>query len=251
MRNFSMKPVLGLVVWILFSLTACAPLAPAATTPPATATAAPAPTAASAVPTAAASSTTSTAAQAVPASAGSAGIKFVVDPSKSEASYSVREQLAKFSLPNDAIGKTNAIAGSITLKPDGSLDPANSKITVDLSTLKTDESMRDNYVRQNILQTGQYPQAVFVPTLISGLPGAIPQSGSVSFKVTGDLTIHSVTKPVTWDVTGSVNNGVATGTATTSFTFEDFGLNQPRVSIVLSVVDKITLSVNVTFTRSN
>jgi polyisoprenoid-binding protein YceI len=185
-----------------------------------------------------------------PTSASGTGLKFVLDPSKSEASYAIREQLARINLPSDAIGKTNAIAGSLTLKPDGSVDSANSKITVDLSTLKSDEGMRDNYVRQNILQTGQYPQAVFVPTQISGLPATLPTSGNVSFKVTGDLTIRNVTKPVTWDVTGSVSNGVATGTATTSFTFEDFSLTQPRVPVVLSVVDKITLNATVTFTQS-
>ncbi len=187
---------------------------------------------------------------ATPAGSSGVGIKFVIDPAKSEVSYAVREQLARLSLPNDAIGKTNAVSGSIALKPDGTLDSANSKITVDLSTLKTDESMRDNYVRRNILQTDQYPQATFVPTQISGLPAAIPQSGSVAFQVTGDLTIRDVTKPVTWDVTGTVNNGVATGTATTSFTFGDFNLTIPRVSVVLSVVDKITLNANVTFQRS-
>ena len=74
-------------------------------------------------------------------------------------------------------------------------------------------------------------------------PMYIPQSGDISFQVTGNLTIRDVTKPVTWDVKGSIANGLASGTATTVFTFEDFNLTQPRVPVVLSVVDKITLSV--------
>jgi polyisoprenoid-binding protein YceI len=159
----------------------------------------------------------------------------------------VREQLARLDLPGDAIGKTNAVSGSITVNPDGTIDSANSKVVVDVTTLQTDSSMRDNYVRRNILQTDQYPQIVFVPTEVSGLPAALPQSGNVSFKVTGNLTIRDVTKPVTWDVIGSINNGEATGTATTSFTFEDFNLSQPKVPVVLSVVDKITLNVTVAF----
>jgi hypothetical protein len=53
--------------------------------------------------------------------------------------------------------------------------------------------------------------------------------------------------PLTWDVTGSINNGEATGPATTSFTFEDFNLSQPKVPVVLSVVDKITLNVTLAF----
>lgn len=267
MKISFIKPVFGFMILTALILSACAPASKPSATPPAaptsvpTATAAaaptnPAPTAAfSASPTAAVGATagipdTGVTGTATPAGSSGAGMKFVIDPARSEVSYSVREQLAKFSLPNDAVGKTHAVAGFIVLKSDGTLDSANSKITVDLNTLKTDESMRDNYVRRNILQTHQYPQATFVPTQISGLPAAIPQSGSVTFKVTGDLTIRDVTKPVTWDVTGTVNNGIATGTATTSFTFGNFNLTIPRVSVVLSVVDKITLNANVTFQRS-
>jgi polyisoprenoid-binding protein YceI len=172
---------------------------------------------------------------------------YTLVPSKSEASYSVREQLANRDLPSDAVGKTNAVSGSIAVNPDGTIDSANSKFVVDATTLQTDSSMRDGFVRRNVLQADKYPQIVFVPTGISGLPSPLPQSGNVSFQVTGDLTIRDVTKPVTWDVTGSINNGEASGTATTSFTFEDFSLNQPKVPVVLSLVDKITLNVTVAF----
>ena len=57
------------------------------------------------------------------------------------------------------------------------------------------------------------------------------------------MTIRDVTKPITWDVTGNFTGNAATGKATTTFTFEDFNLNQPHVASVLSIVDKITLNV--------
>ncbi len=230
-------------------LAACAPAqSPQSTSAPqipvtaATSADASAPTQATSSASAAASPTS---AAAVPSGTGS-GVTYTIVAAQSSASYAVREQLARLNLPSDAVGKTSAISGQVVLKPDGTIDSANSKITVDLSTLKTDSSMRDGYVSRNILQTDQYPNATFVPTAVSGLPASLPQSGDLSFKVTGDLTIRNVTKSVTWDVTGKVANGVATGTATVSFTFEDFNLNQPQVPVVLSVVDKITLTVNVT-----
>jgi polyisoprenoid-binding protein YceI len=172
----------------------------------------------------------------------SAGLKFNLVPANSEASFAVREQLAQRNLPSDAVGKTKAVSGAIVLNPDGSVDSGNSKFVVDVTNLQTDSSMRDNYVRRNILQTSQFPQVVFVPTRISGLTFPIPQSGPVTFQLTGNLTIRDVTRPVTWEVTGSITSGEATGTATTSFTFEDFNLPQPKVPVVLSVVDKINLS---------
>ena len=179
------------------------------------------------------------------ASPSGSGNTYTLVPAKSEASFSVREQLAQHDLQNDAIGNTKAISGSITLNPDGTIDSANSKFVVDAASLQTDSAMRDNFFHRNVLQTGQYPQIVFVPTEVSGLPAPLPQSGDVSFKVTGNLTIRDVTRPVTWDVTGTINNGEASGTATTSFTFEDFNLIQPKVPVVLSIVDKITLIITV------
>lgn len=245
------------IVFVLVAviLAACSPAAtqaPAAasTQPPAAPMATATPAAAAPTATAARSGDTASPTS-TPASGGDAkpagvGLTYTLVAGKSEASYAVREQLAQRDLPSDAIGKTNAITGSITIKPDGSIDSANSKFTVDLSTLQTDQAMRDNYVRRSILQTSQYPNAVFVPTQASGLPASIPQSGDISFQVTGNLTIRDVTKPVTWDVKGSIANDLASGTATTVFTFEDFNLTQPRVPVVLSVVDKITLTVTLT-----
>ncbi len=259
-----------LLAILVILLTACAPAASnsvpvtsaTGTSSPATATStimstAPASTATTAA-TSAAPTTSATAAETSTAAVSSAsssssagtGTTYTVVADKSEASYSVREQLARLNFPTDAVGKTNAITGSVTIKPDGSIDTANSKFTVDLSTLQTDSNMRDNFVRRNILQTDQYPQAVFVPTQVNGLPAALPQNGNVSFKLTGNMTIHGVTKPVTWDVTGAINNGEANGKATTSFTFEDFGLQQPQVPVVLSVVDKITLNVTIDLQKS-
>ncbi len=190
--------------------------------------------------------TSTPAAAAVPASE----MVFNLVTDKSSADYRVREQLARLNLPSDAIGKTSQINGSVAVKADGSIDSSASKITVDISSLASDSSMRDGFVGRTILQTGQYPTVVFVPTSVSGLAWPLPQSGPVSFKVTGNLTVKDVTKPVTWDVTGAIQNGVATGTATTSFTFEDFGLSQPHVPVVLSVVDHIALEVSVTFQQA-
>ena len=183
-----------------------------------------------------------------PTVSGAGGLVIAIDPANSEARYRVREQLAGHDLPNDAIGKTRAISGSVTIHPDGTIDQAGSKFSVNLSTLQSDRSMRDNFLRRSVLQTGQFPNATFVPTQVSGLSWPLPQSGPVTFQLTGDLTIRDVTKPVTWDVTGEIQDGQAgraTGLAKTSFTFADFNLEQPRVQSVLSIEDHITLEMDV------
>jgi len=177
--------------------------------------------------------------------------QYRIIPEESEARYRVREQLANMSLPNDAVGRTDQINGSITILEDGTIDPAGSRIEVDLSTLESDRSQRDNFLRRNVLQTDQFPYATFVVRSISGLSNPPPESGVVAFQLTGDLTIRDVTRPVTWDVSGNVQGDRAEGLAVTSFQFADFNLTQPRVPIVLSLEDKITLELDVTLERSS
>ena len=257
-RMQSMRLPIGLAVAAVL-LTSCAGAPSALTTP-----AASAPTTAVAIssnkstsmPTVApaANSTGSTpAAGTTPnsPSSGTGSTVYTIVQGKSTAQYSVREQLARLSAPSDAVGKTQQVSGSISINPDGTIDQNTSKIVVDLSTLQTDSGMRDNFVCRNVLHTDQYPNAVFVPTQVTGLASPLPTSGPVSFQLTGNMTIQNVTKPVTWDVTGTVQGDQATGTATTSFTFEDFNLNQPKVPVVLSVVDKINLQLDITLQRSS
>ena len=185
-----------------------------------------------------------------PASSAANTLTCILVQGKSTAQYKVREQLARVNFPTDAVGKTQDLSGTISFKEDGSIDQSISKFVVGLASLQTDESMRDNFVRRNILHTDQYPQAVFVPTQEDGFPNPLPQSGSVAFKLTGNLTIQDVTKPITLDVNGTVQTDSFTGVATTSFKFEDFNLSQPRVPVVLSVVDNIDLELDITMQRS-
>ncbi len=79
----------------------------------------------------------------------------------------------------------------------------------------------------------------------------MPASLQGSFKLIGDLTIRNVTKQVTWDATCQVQSSQTEATchATTSFTFGEFNLTQPKVGRVLSIVDNITLEVDVDLQR--
>jgi polyisoprenoid-binding protein YceI len=181
-------------------------------------------------------------AQAKPVSntAGS-GQSYIVAPDGNEARYRVREQLAGFDLPKDAIGATKDIKGRIVIGPDGKVVKESSKLTIELSTLKSDQSRRDNFLRRSTLETSKYPQAELVPVALEGLLMPIAPGSSQTFSVRGDLTVHGATHPTTWQVTARAEGNGIVGTATTAFTFKDFGLEQPRVPVVLSVADTIRL----------
>ena len=62
-------------------------------------------------------------------------IRFVIGATGNEARYRVREQLMGKDLPNDAIGATSAITGTILAYPDGRIVKDSSKITIDVRTL--------------------------------------------------------------------------------------------------------------------
>lgn len=163
---------------------------------------------------------------------------------ESEARYRVREQLVRLSLPSDAVGSTREVTGTIVINPDGTIVAEESKVTVDLRTLRSDEDRRDNFIRRNTLQTSQFPFATFAPTEARGLPSPLPESGAVTFQLVGELTIRDVTRPVIWDVTATIEGDRLVGQAQMEITFADFNLTKPRVPVVLSVEDTIRLEID-------
>jgi polyisoprenoid-binding protein YceI len=179
-----------------------------------------------------------------------ASIRYRVVAAGSEARYLVREQLAGLSFPNDAVGTTSAIEGSLTLDDRGRVVPGDSRFSVDLGSLQSDQARRDNYLRRNTLETDRYPYAVFVPAEVRGLPVPLPQSGTVSFDLVGDLTIRDATRRVTWEATATIRGQDLGVQARTAFRFADFALRIPRVSSVLSVEDNIRLEIDLLLQRS-
>jgi polyisoprenoid-binding protein YceI len=170
-----------------------------------------------------------------------AGTRYVVAPSGNEVRYRVREQLAGFDLPNDAVGKSAAVTGVIAIDDAGKVIRDASRFVIDAATFASDRDRRDNYVRGRLLQATQYPSIVFVPAEARGVTLPPSGSGSSTFDLLGDLTVRGVTRPTTWRVTATVANGQVSGNATTKFAFTDFQMEKPRVRSVLSVADTIAL----------
>ncbi len=175
-------------------------------------------------------------------------LTYVVISEESEARYRVREQLVGLDLPNDAVGTTRAITGVLVLKGDRVV-PEASRFQVDLRTLTSDQARRDNFIRRNTLQADRYPYAVFVPRETQGLPSPLPTSGEHTFRLVGDLTIREATRPVTWEVTARVEGDRLIAQARTQFTFADFGLQPPRVPVVLSLDETIRLEMDAVLQR--
>ncbi|HEU4586113.1 MAG TPA: YceI family protein [Gemmatimonadaceae bacterium] len=167
--------------------------------------------------------------------------RYTVAPEGNEARYFAREQLAGVSFPNDAIGVTKGVSGAIVIDEAGKLVPAESKIVVDVTQLKSDRDRRDGYIQRRTLETAKYPTVTLVPKEITGLSSPLPDSGRATFQLVGDLTIKGVTRPTNWQVSARFRGDTVSGTASTSFTFADFQMEKPSVPIVLGVQDTLHL----------
>ena len=142
--------------------------------------------------------------------------------SGSQAGYRVQETL--FGQSNTAVGRTTAITGNLTLS--GTTVTAET-ITVDLTKVSSDRSQRDDQFQSRIMNTSQFPTAKFVLTKPISL-ASLPDVGvQVSASATGNLTLHGVTKPVTFQVTAQRTTSAIQVQGSIPITFADWNINNP------------------------
>ena len=214
------------------------PPPPTATVQP-TATVAPIPTATTAP---APKPDSTVAAPAPPSEATQSATAFVLGEG-AVARYKVEEVLARQGF-KVATGETSEVVGRIVFDADGAIVADESSIVIQAGTLKTDNDRRDRYVREQTLQTAKFPEIIFRPTSAEGLPSPLSEAGGeVEFTISGDLTIRDQTRPVTWDVTAEFGDSI-TGLAVIDIDFEQFGMDKPRVAVVVSVEDTIRLELD-------
>ncbi|MFJ4141825.1 YceI family protein [Pseudomonas sp. NPDC089734] len=120
--------------------------------------------------------------------------------------------------------------------------PEASKIAVDLKTasLFTNHAERDKHIlSKDFLDAGKYPEAKFVST-------SVKSTGEKTADVTGDLTLHGVTKPIVIKATFNGEGkdpwgGYRAGfNGTSTLNLNDFGIKGPGPS-------SQTLDLNITF----
>lgn len=131
-------------------------------------------------------------------SAGFDGVWAIADGS--EFGYRVQEVLG--GVDTTATGRGSDITGSITLDgttvTDGSFE-------VDVATITSDRSSRDNQFKGRIMSTDEFPTASFVLTEPIDF-GTIPSGDDeVVASATGELTLHGTTNSVTFDVTAQAS----------------------------------------------
>lgn len=182
-----------------------------------------------------------TAAFAVPAAL-AAPVDYVLDPTASQASFLIGENL--LGRENTAVGTTNVVTGGVSIDGDDPTALSFQVFTVDVSTLTTDDRMRDGQIRNNILQTNRAGNATatFAPSSVEGLELPLVAGTRQTVELTGDLTIKGVTRTVAFDLDLEVvSDGELRGTASTVVKLTDFDISVPRVPLVARVDEDVQL----------
>jgi polyisoprenoid-binding protein YceI len=107
-----------------------------------------------------------------------------LDPSHTTAQFSVRHMMV-----STVRGQFGKVTGTVNLD-DKDLTHSKLQVTIDASTIDTHEPKRDAHLKSpDFFDVAKFPNITFASTKVE-------KGAKGKFKVTGDLTMHGVTKPV-------------------------------------------------------
>lgn len=170
-----------------------------------------------------------------------------IDPVHSSAEFKVKHMMV-----SNIKGSIQGITGDLT---EHATDASLSSIeaTLDASTLNTGLADRDAHLKAaDFLEVEKYPTITFKST-------SVKAKGNAEYAVTGNLTVHGVTKPVTLEVEGPsapqkdpYGNTRIGLSATTKINRKDFGLawNGLLETGGLVVGDEVHITLDVEFTKA-
>ena len=167
------------------------------------------------------------------------------DATGSFAGFRVDEELASVGAFT-AVGRTGDVSGTLEVADE---HVTSAEITVDLTTLQTDDRRRDSAV-QRALGTSQHPTATFVLTGELPIEGAVESGEPVSLAAPGDLTVNGITQPVVVDIEAQLVGSVIAVVGSVEITFADFDVTVPQVPVVLSAEDHGIMEFQLLFRKS-
>jgi polyisoprenoid-binding protein YceI len=129
-------------------------------------------------------------------------------------------------------GRFGNIGGTVVWN-DADITKSTVKLTIDVSSVDTGVGARDNDLKSpNFFDVAQFPTATFVSTSISKTGGGL--------QISGNLTLHGVTKPVVLQVegpkgpiTGMDKNQHSGFSGTTTIKRTDFGIGAKVPSAIV------------------
>lgn len=173
--------------------------------------------------------------------------EYKLDPAHSSAQFSVRHMMI-----TNVHGGFSGVQGTVIFDPQN-LSASRLDVVIDAATVNTQEAQRDAHLKSaDFLDVAVYPSITFKSTKIVA-------AGDGELSVTGDLTIHGVTKSVVLAVEGPSpeskdpwGNTRIGASATTKIKRSDFGLawNAALETGGILVGDDVKITLEVSLIRS-
>ena len=150
---------------------------------------------------------------------GAAGATFVVNPGNSQVAWTGSKVTGKHD------GEFKTFTGAITLV-DGAVEKSRVTIDIDTASLNTvPENLVHHLKSADFFDVEKFPKASFASTSI--VPAAAAGADKRTFQITGNLTLHGVTKSISFPATIDVSADTITAEATFSINRKDFSINYP------------------------
>jgi polyisoprenoid-binding protein YceI len=147
------------------------------------------------------------------------------------AGYRVEEKVAGGLVSDTATGRTGEVTGSVTV---AGMRVTAAKFTVNMTTLKSDKSLRDTVLKTNAIETSTYPTATFTLTEPIALPHIAP--GKIyTVKADGILHLHGVSKSVSVTLHYQQTAGGFVLLADMPITMAEYSIKAPSIAGVVSV----------------
>jgi polyisoprenoid-binding protein YceI len=140
-------------------------------------------------------------------------------------------------------GRTSDVAGTIVA------DPANPaagsvQIAINIDALDTGVGLRNKEMRERYLETNKFGTATFKSVSVTG-PASVAPNQPADINVTGDLTLHGVTKRMTIPVrVVLIPDGRVHATSGFKIHMPDFGITVPH-NILVTVNDEVPVRLDV------
>jgi polyisoprenoid-binding protein YceI len=161
--------------------------------------------------------------------------------------YRVKEQLAFLGSPNEAVGRSTAVTGTMTVAGD-TVEAV--RIEADLTRLTSDETRRDNAIRERGLESERYPTATLELAEPIKLATAPVRDKEVRGQGKGRLTVHGVTREVDLDLTGRWSGSTVQVVGQLPVKMSDYQIEAPRFGPVVSIEDSMAVDLKLVFERT-
>ncbi len=130
-------------------------------------------------------------------------------------------------------GKTNDLTGSVDFDPESPDSGISGILRVDLRTLRTGIETRDGHMRDNHLDTDEYPFAFFELSAVPKMPDRIVQDSTYSAVAEGLFYIHGVKRKLEAELSfsrrmKSDGNGRLLVRAKFQIALDDYKIKRPK-----------------------